>query len=118
MIKVSANRQEIFDKVAAHLLAQKQKSTDAFGMCSYRGDDELMCAAGCLIPDEEYSYKLEGKTWINLVCSCHASGTNEILVSALQNLHDDYDASSWLEQLYWLAIRHGLSTEKLPALST
>lgn len=30
-------------------------------MCLYRGPDGLMCAAGCLIEDEYYSPKFEGK---------------------------------------------------------
>lgn len=55
--------QEIFTKVATHLLAQMARSRSGDdGVCLYRGDNGLQCAAGCLIPDELYSEALEEKS--------------------------------------------------------
>lgn len=55
------NRQEVFDKVVNHLLTQNQKSIDESSQCMYRGINGLMCAVGCLIPDEFYNKDLELK---------------------------------------------------------
>ena len=64
---MSDNLQWIFDKVAAHLLIQKEKSEDfsridQYGKpeCRYRNADGLKCAVGCLIPDELYTSIIEG----------------------------------------------------------
>lgn len=51
--------QEVFDRVVKHLLAQGKKSLSADASnCAYRGFDgnmnTLMCAVGCLIPDNLY----------------------------------------------------------------
>ena len=52
-------KQEVFDKVATHLLTQNKRSLEDTS-CVYRAKDGSMCAAGCLIPDEEYTPALEG----------------------------------------------------------
>lgn len=54
------NRQEIFNKVATHLLRQGKASL-TFGICTYRGDDGTKCAIGIFIPDGQYSPYIEGK---------------------------------------------------------
>jgi hypothetical protein len=46
--------QEIFDRVAVHLLTQKVHSINGIGECCYRGNNNTRCAVGCLIDDEEY----------------------------------------------------------------
>lgn len=60
--------QEVFDKVARHLLTQKRKAMavmpeaangDAKPACAYRGSDGTSCAFGCLIPDSCYDPVLE-----------------------------------------------------------
>lgn len=52
--------QEVFDKVARHLLTQGQRSIlRETGRCAYRGDEGCMCAVGVLIADEHYHPKLE-----------------------------------------------------------
>lgn len=52
--------QEIFNKVALHLLTQSKRSvgtTESGGVkCAYRGDKGTKCAVGGLIDDEHYSY--------------------------------------------------------------
>lgn len=56
-------RQEVYNKVRDHLLAQGEQSAGMMG-CQYRAERSdgtvLMCAIGCLIPDELYDDGLEG----------------------------------------------------------
>ncbi len=62
-----ARAQDIFDTVAVHLIEQGEPSVDATGSCQYRdgvgaNGKMLMCAIGCLIPDEMYDkVRMEGK---------------------------------------------------------
>lgn len=55
--------------VAEHLGKQRKQSDgqhpDGHGCC-YRGDNGLMCAIGCLIPDELYDFQMEGKLFDDL----------------------------------------------------
>lgn len=51
-------KQEIYDKVCAHLAQQKTRSMKD-GACAYRGDDGKMCAVGCLIPARMYRKRME-----------------------------------------------------------
>jgi len=56
--------QEIYNRVAKHLLAQggRSQSRDDDGdlVCAYRGANHTSCAVGCLIPDEVYTPDIEG----------------------------------------------------------
>lgn len=48
------SKQEIFTRVAVHLLRQKVRSVLPDGVgCAYRGKHGTKCAIGALIPDEE-----------------------------------------------------------------
>ena len=92
------NQQEIFDKVATHLIAQGKQSLapdphHEGEVCAYRGADGTMCAAGCLIPDDEYDPDFEGVPWDDLeqpVLSL-ANAPQEVhdLITSLQEVHDD-----------------------------
>lgn len=53
------NAQEIFDKVATHLIQQGEPAMDSNGDCVYRNDQGLKCAVGCLIPDDKYEGRFE-----------------------------------------------------------
>jgi len=75
--------QEVFDKVYNHLINQGRASVDEYGFCRYRHNG-LMCAAGCLIPDEEYSQKLEMMHWTSLGLSNH----HLELIQTMQSIHD------------------------------
>ena len=98
-----ASAQEVFDQVATHLLTQNKRSlfvrqigTDTVmtASCRYKADN-LRCAAGCLISDEEYNITCEGNDWtgvLNLymfeydafpLCDAHKQ-----LVLCLQRIHD------------------------------
>ena len=92
------NQQEIFDKVATHLIAQGKQSlgsredTHAKG-CAYRGDDGTMCAAGCLIPGDEYKPDFEGIPWNSIAKDiptfANAPQGVHDLITSLQGVHDD-----------------------------
>lgn len=51
------NKQEVFNKVAKHLLDQNEKAYDySTRKCTYRQKPNgLACAVGCLIPEAKYS---------------------------------------------------------------
>lgn len=56
--------QRTFDTIVQHLRQQNRKSTNQHGDCLYRakaGDNQLSCAAGCLIPDEYYREWMENQ---------------------------------------------------------
>lgn len=84
--------QQVFDKVVDHLRKQDKHSLFFEGKpeetCAYRGDNGRMCAAGCLIPDIEYTADIENKTWDILVESKHVPSAHEDLIKALQRTHD------------------------------
>ena len=101
--------QEIFTKVARHLLAQGQRSErylddDGEPGCAYRGTDGLKCAVGCLIPDELYHQSIEGCTVAGDVVQSvlreagiragYGERTDSLLYE-LQNIHDYYEPCSW-----------------------
>ena len=114
--------QEIFDKVAVHLLTQNKQSRTGDVGCAYRGNDGLSCAIGCLIPDAEYTQDIEG--WLlparlktlsldidpeerekgseklaDILRSVGVPDTAFELLSQLQNIHDAYQPASWKERL-------------------
>ena len=55
------NDQDVFDRVATHLLTQKRRSTNQ-SIPLYRDDRGNKCAIGCLIDDEHYNPILEGSS--------------------------------------------------------
>ena len=93
------NQQEIFDKVATHLIAQGKQSLGARPVfigdagCAYRGADGTMCAAGCLIPDDEYRPEFETIPWVGIAkdVPSFANAPFEVhnLIDSLQLVHDD-----------------------------
>lgn len=114
------NAQQIFDTVARHLLTQRRKSQDAMGNCLYRGPDGMKCAAGILIPDEEYSPELETKYVENpLVWS--ATGiddeTHRPLIRSLQFMHDDDKVEDWPDELERIASEHRISSRIVAELA-
>ncbi|RWB08803.1 MAG: hypothetical protein EOQ39_18680 [Mesorhizobium sp.] len=106
--------QEIFDKVATHLLTQNAKSQDLLGgTCLYRGSKGLTCAVGCLISDEAYAKGMEGSAFTNLmeVWSMRLPvwfPANQQLLAALQRCHDSLDVDHWRSRLAEIADDFGL----------
>lgn len=98
---MSMTMQEIFDRVATHLIKQKGPATNEDGECLYRGEGGTMCAAGCLIADEHYRPIFEGRAVheAEVLGALVASGViaaNEgpntdvmFLLCGLQGDHDD-----------------------------
>lgn len=103
------NNQEIFDKVARHLLIQGVKSIsiafdEGAGDCKYRGPNGTMCAIGCLIPDAEYLESMEG---FNIAGVSSISRTirnlDHMFLASLQRIHDNYSPEEWKARLNTLA---------------
>ena len=122
------NQQEMFDKVAIHLLTQNKKAIKVLkneytglddNMCVYRNDAGEKCAAGCLIPDELYDPKFEGMNTsaYDLQHVWATIGIDMIhdlaLLNKLQKIHDTYTPSKWHRQLEIVAVEFKLNTNAL-----
>ena len=117
----SINRQAIFNKVCEHLITQNAKSVSkSFAKnyndivpdtCNYRGENNTMCAIGCLIKDEFYHKRLEGSTTfdekiqnalarsgIHYKMSIRSDNSSEFLEN-IQSIHDFYPVNEWKEKL-------------------
>lgn len=107
-----ATEQEIFDQVAKHLLTQMARS-DRGPYCAYRGPDGLVCAAGCLISDSEYTPEFdendEGSDWTQLIDRGLVPAQHGPFIRNLQIIHDDVEPPHWKFYLDNFANRHGLT---------
>lgn len=122
------DKQQVFDKVAKHLLTQQAKSIED-DECRYRTASGLMCAVGCLIPANISTDILEG-------CNVHVfmpeDGTrpftvdelkqlakagitadNLDLLRQLQLIHDTRPVDAWPHHLQKVAGEFKLSSEVL-----
>ncbi len=104
--------QEILDKVANHLLTQNEKAyDDSTHSCSYLDSEGRKCAVGCLIPDDQYSKKLEGAIIVSnpklkaLPCM---QGLDIDFLRALQLIHDNSVIGVWRSRLEDLANQNNL----------
>ena len=104
-------KQEIFDKVATHLLNQGEKSMNGLE-CAYRGGYGMSCAIGCLIPNEKYTAGMEKMGLRNpaIVNVLEDNGvdcevTNYFLLVELMRIHDELNVSDWPTALANLAER-------------
>lgn len=108
-----ATQQQVFDKVALHLLKQDKKS-ERPGMtgdpnCKYRHGN-LMCAAGCLMADDEYDAEFEGANWHGIVYGKKVAPEIHFeLIKALQVVHDRYYPHAWPARLHHVAMKFDLS---------
>lgn len=99
--------QEIFDKVANHLLTQNQKSYERGRGGLYRFNG-LKCAAGCLIPDDLYTLNMEG-TRVCGLSFFHENFKNEIwMIRRLQSVHDNLEPKNWKSELKFMCSEHNL----------
>jgi hypothetical protein len=117
---VPVTPQSIFDRVAAHLLEQGERSFGPDGRCAYRGENGLKCGVGVLIADEHYSPSLEGSA-VGAACvqaALERAGLNlaapesepvRELLWALQRVHDTRPPHTWQFYLEGLARQFGLS---------
>lgn len=105
-------KQTTFDTVVAHLRKQGPCISIAGGKgCLYRGQNGTSCAAGCLIPDNRYSFALEGHTVKDAVVSALIEdlGHDVQLVSDLQSVHDNNPLIVWEIEFELFARSHGLT---------
>lgn len=111
------NLQEIFTKVVTHLRNQNAKSGDL--TCWYRHDNGRMCAVGCLIEDEFYSYRLEGLDIGAMIVksALDQSGVDifnkEIfgMLLKLQKIHDIVAIEGWEYEFLKIASIYSLEIE-------
>lgn len=109
MYTVTLTPKEAYDKMLEHLLKQGRKSVALFTFevnvqkekCAYRGDNGLMCAFGCLIPDSEYSPDMEKQDLLNLIEHRMVSFENQFTKEVCrtgQVIHDGYspDDGDWV----------------------
>ena len=98
-----ATPQQVFDQVVKHMLTQNKKSSSEDGGCFYRGAENTMCAAGCLIADSEYVEKMDsmttGTSWGDLIHNNLAPPEHSEFIKWLQHIHDDYEPEKWREAL-------------------
>lgn len=97
-----ATPEEVFEQVARHMLTQCERSASSGG-CAYRGDGGLMCAAGCLISDDEYSPEFEEKLWGSLVAKGLVPEEHTELIEVLQEVHDQLPVDRWAQYLKGVA---------------
>lgn len=111
-----ASLQQIFEQCANHLLKQNKKcATNGDGFCKYRLND-LKCAAGCFISDDEYREHFEGKSFTESVFQKYyplIQDEKYIIIYRLQRVHDDYNIFEWKNKLIELGIREKLNVEFL-----
>jgi len=127
-------KQETFDFVVKAIVEQGRPAVDQFGNCEYRTADGRKCAAGHLIPDDQYQPSLEGwsvgtesvpesKRLRDIIT---AAGHDADLVSALQSAHDQSASEErhgagdfmpmFLERAKSVAVRHGLTVGEQPSV--
>jgi len=97
-----ATSQEVFDQVALHLMTQGEPSM-VYGACAYDDKEGMKCAAGCLISDEEYDPKFEGRPWNQLVRAGKVPMAHRELIRSLQKIHDTIAPNLWKGDLLVLA---------------
>jgi hypothetical protein len=108
--------QEIFDKVASHLLAQGAKAQGEDGKCLYLAPSGAKCAIGCLIPPEAYKPEIEDKT-LGFLLGTHCLSEslrltfaqNYDLLRSLQYIHDHTPVISWSTHLRLTASHFSLN---------
>lgn len=121
------SKQEVFDKVARHLILQNARSVKKYSdrggvmsppACAYRGEGGLKCAAGCVIPDEVYYPEMEG-TLFSYIYATEESlqelfdFRTSVLVGRLQIMHDDAVCGPeyWPDRLKNLANEYKLNPQ-------
>jgi hypothetical protein len=107
--------QEMFDKVALHLMTQKKRAINNEGLCQYLTEDGCQCAAGCLIPPDQYYPKMEGiaayelSFFVNLGEASDGCAKFLDVLGDLQELHDHTPVCDWKPELQKLVLKHQLS---------
>lgn len=109
------SNQEAFTKVVRHLRKQGKLSTRG-GICQYRAPDGSMCAIGCLIPDEKYEPRMEGKAVSSLLYEFpHLQEylPEPLFCGPLQSIHDQANPPKWEQVFRNVAEAYSLTLEPL-----
>jgi hypothetical protein len=113
---------EIYERVSAHLLAQRAVSEDENGSCRLRGGDGRKCAIGSLIHDDLYCFNIEGAgiayyrhardgALLRALYASNVDVCNEQIVellTELEELHDNAHVDEWPQLLAALGQRHAV----------
>jgi hypothetical protein len=132
--------QEIFNKVATHLLKQNCQAREGehAGQCLYYGPNDTKCAVGCLIDKAHYHTGIEGGSIVSLRGffeypddDNRGSNTKSLLKALegslgmrgpeipwgllrdLQGIHDSHFKKDWPSCLENCARNHGLRMPEL-----
>lgn len=114
-------KQEIFDKVATHLMKQFEVCMGPYGVCAYKAD-KLRCAIGGLIPAAAYKKDFDGREDSSIGTVGNADirraagirGADQTTLAInLQHVHDKYSPTEWREELTKVAAGLHLSTAAL-----
>ena len=108
MIKLPNTLQEVFDIVSKHLLKQNEKSEYCDGTCMYYGPNGSKCAAGILIPINEYNEEFEGKGWLQIINRKYVEDKFTEEICNLQRIHDLFAVCDWKDELIKFADDYNL----------
>lgn len=99
-------KQEIFDKVVAHLRKQGCKAISN-SRCKYRTSSGLKCAAGCLISDKDYNSECEDNAipFVIKLLNLKDLEPHADFITELQSVHDNSNVEEWEDQLEFTAKR-------------
>lgn len=104
-----------FDTVYKHLMQQNLRSMVG-GKCAYRGDDDLKCAIGCLIPDDVFNFTYNSfsikEPESRAMIPDHYT-KSQIFLTELQHIHDTKPVSKWDELLRKFAEKWNLEVPEL-----
>lgn len=123
-MKKLMSKQQIFDKVAKHLLTQKKKAlrsgtSPANGICTMYTKEGLRCAVGCLIPKTTWklnpnvAIQTPSDPGLKLLLEAYGVVGEEKLLLDLMQVHDSEDVKNWKKCLKQVALNNGL---KMPVV--
>jgi hypothetical protein len=101
-LRANVNR-ELSARVRDHLTKQRARSVDSGGGCAYRGDGGMMCAVGCLIPDDKYHKNMEDEMshspmMRGVLEAEHGGYVNHQMLREWQKYHDGERYTGWLAE--------------------
>lgn len=107
MIQLPETAQEVFNTVVRGLASQgwQRSEVDENGdgsTCVYRSPTGLRCAAGWLIPDDEYQSRWdeEAISWFSLERSGLVPSEHVMLITNLQQAHDSADSPEAMRTMF------------------
>jgi hypothetical protein len=106
--------QSVYNQVRRHLLTQNARASQNGSVsCHYRTKTGLKCAVGCLIPDEDYTPALEGRSVqsaeVRAVLGIPKYSPYTEMLADLQFVHDVKPIEEWDAALQRVARQHDLN---------